>query len=210
MDIDENLHRPEESGSADVTLLTRGVTVTAAVDVSSTGLVVVRPATDRPLDEIQTGDRVELYWVGGHEERTLGGTVSSIDAGPEPRWHIAVSGMAESSQRRKAVRARLGVDVLIPWAGGQMTGTTVDLSEGGMRALMDGWGLPPEPDTQTQLSLAIDDALLHLQGRIVWTSIRGAQWLLAVQFLDVPENAGDRLRRRVFQALRDERAAAAG
>jgi hypothetical protein len=210
MDIDENLHRPEESGSADVTLLTRGVTVTAAVDVSSTGLVVVRPATDRPLDEIQTGDRVELYWVGGHEERTLGGIVSSIDAGPEPRWHIAVSGMAESSQRRKAVRARLGVDVLIPWAGGQMTGTTVDLSEGGMRALMDGWGLPPEPDTQTQLSLAIDDALLHLQGRIVWTSIRGAQWLLAVQFLDVPENAGDRLRRRVFQALRDERAAAAG
>jgi PilZ domain len=209
MDIDENLHRPEESGSADVTLLARGVTVTASVDVSSTGLVVVRPATDRPPGEIQTGDRVELYWVGGHEERTLGGTVSSIDAGPEPRWHIAVSGMAESSQRRKAVRARVAVEVLIPWAGGQMTGTTVDLSESGMRALMDGWGLPPKPDTMTQLSLTLDDALLHLHGRIVWTSIRGAQWSLAVQFLDVPEHAGDRLRRRVFQALRDERAAAA-
>jgi hypothetical protein len=210
MDIDENLHRPEESGSADVTLLARGVTVTASVDVSSTGLVVVRPSTDRPLEEIQPGDRVELYWVGGHEERTLGGSVSSIEGGPEPRWHIAVSGMAESSQRRKAVRARVAVDVLIPWAGGQMTGTTVDLSESGMRALMDGWGLPPEPDTLTQVSIALDDALLHLQGRIVWTSIRGAQWLLAMQFLDVPENAGDRLRRRVFQALRDERAAAAG
>ena len=210
MDIVENLHRPEESGSADVTLLARGVTVTASVEVSSTGLVVVRPATDRPLGEIQTGDGVELYWVGGHEERTLGGTVSSIDEGPEPRWHIAVSGMAESSQRRKAVRARVTVEVLIPWAGGQMTGTTVDLSESGMRALMDGWGLPPEPDTMTQLSLTIDDALLHLHGKIVWTSIRGAQWLLAAQFVDVPENAGDRLRRRVFQALRDERAAAAG
>lgn len=210
MDIDENLHRPEESGSADVTLLARGVTVTASVDVSSTGLVVVRPASDRPVEEIQTGDRVELYWVGGQEERTLGGTISSIEDGSEPRWHIAVSGMAESSQRRKAVRARVAVDVLIPWAGGQMTGTTVDLSESGMRALMDGWGLPPEPDTMTQVSLALDDALLHLQGRIVWTSIRGAQWLLAMQFLDVPENAGDRLRRRVFQALRDERAAAAG
>jgi hypothetical protein len=210
MDIDENLHRPEESGSADVTLLARGVTVTASVDVSSSGLVVVRPSTDRPLDEIQTGDRVELYWVGGHEERTLGGTISSVEDGSEPRWHIAVSGMAESSQRRKAVRARVGVDVLIPWAGGQMTGTTVDLSESGMRALMDGWGLPPEPDTATQLTLALDDALLHLQGRVVWTSIRGAQWLLAMQFLDVPENAADRLRRRVFQALRDERAAAAG
>jgi|tagenome__1003787_1003787.scaffolds.fasta_scaffold20894392_2 hypothetical protein len=210
MDIDENLHRPEESGSADVTLLARGITVTASVDVSSTGLVVVRPATDRPLGEIQTGDRVELYWVGGHEERTLGGIVSSIEDGPEPRWHIAVSGMAERSQRRKAVRARVAVDVLIPWAGGQMAGTTVDLSEGGMRALIDGWGLPPEPDTLSQVSLTMDDALLHLQSRIVWTSIRGAQWLLAMQFREVPENAADRLRRRVFRALREERAAAAG
>src|SRR6185503_18983979 len=103
MDIDENLHRPQESGSADVTLLARGITVTASVDVSSTGLVVVRPAADRPVDGIEPGDRVELYWVGGHEERTLGGTVSSIEGGSDARWHIAVSGMAESSQRRKAV-----------------------------------------------------------------------------------------------------------
>jgi hypothetical protein len=211
MYIDENLHRPEESGSADVTLVARGVTVTASVDVSSTGLVVVRPGSGWSPDEIQPGDRVELYWVGGHEERTLGGEVASIEGGPEPRWHIAVSGMAERSQRRKAVRARVAVDVLIPWAGGQMMGTTVDLSETGMRALMDGWGLPPEAGTTTQVSLTIDDgALLHLRGSIVWTTIRGAQWLLAMQFLDVPEEAADRLRRRVFQALREERAAAAG
>jgi hypothetical protein len=208
--IDENLHRPEETGSADVTLVTRGITVTASVEVSSTGLVVVRPAGETSADEIQPGDPVELYWVGGHEERTLGGTLSSVDSGPEPRWHIAVSGMAERSQRRKAVRARVAIEVLIPWAGGQMTGKTVDLSEGGMRALMDGWGLPPVPGTGSQVSLTLEDALLHLQGSIVWTSIRGAQWLLAMQFHDVPENAADRLRRRVFQALRDERAGSAG
>lgn len=208
--IDENLHRPEETGSADVTLVTRGITVTASVEVSSTGLVVVRPAGEPPADDIKPGDKVELYWVGGDEERTLGGTLSSVDTGPEPRWHIAVSGMAERSQRRKAVRARVAIEVLIPWAGGQMTGKTVDLSESGMRALVDGWGLPPAPGTGSQVSLTLDDALLHLQGSFVWTSIRGAEWLLAMQFHDVPENAADRLRRRVFQALRDERAAAAG
>ncbi len=209
MDIDENLHRPEESGSADVTLVSRGLTVTASVEVSSTGLVVVRPAGDPSDGEIQPGDPVELYWIGGEEERTLGGTVSSIEAGPDARWHIAVSGFAERSQRRKAVRARVEVEVIIPWAGGQMTGVTVDLSEGGMRALMDGWGLPPEPGTESQVSLTLDDALLHLSGSIGWSSIRGAQWLLAMQFHDVPEKAADLLRRRVFQALRDERAAAA-
>jgi hypothetical protein len=209
VDIDANLHRPEESGSADVTLVSRGLTVTASVEVSSTGLVVVRPAGDPSDGEIQPGDPVELYWIGGEEERTLGGTVSSIEAGPDARWHIAVSGFAERSQRRKAVRARVEVEVIIPWAGGQMTGVTVDLSEGGMRALMDGWGLPPEPGTESQVSLTLDDALLHLSGSIVWSSIRGAQWLLAMQFHDVPEKAADLLRRRVFQALRDERAAAA-
>ena len=51
---------------------------------------------------------------------------------------------------------------------------------------------------------------MHLHGEIVWTSIRGAQWLMAMKFVDVPEKAADTLRRRVFQALRDERAANAG
>ena len=206
--LDQNLDRPEESGSADVTLVTRGVTVTACVEVSSTGLVVVRPSTDRPAatDTIQVGDPVELYWIGGTEERTLAGTVTTIDGGEEPRWHLKVAGQATRSQRRKAVRARVQIPVLIPWAGAQMEGTTVDLSEAGMRALMDGWGVPMEAGTSTQVTLTLDDALLHLHGEIVWNNERGAQWLLAMKFLDVPEKAADLLRKRVFQALRDERA----
>ena len=208
--LDQNLDRPEESGFADVTLVSKGITVTASVEVSSTGLVVVRPSAEGPpRDEaIQVGDTVELYWIGGEEERTLGGTVSAIEGGPEPLWHLKVSGQAERSQRRKAVRARTEVPVIIPWAGAQMEGVTVDLSEAGMRALMDGWGVPMEAGTLTQLSLTVDDALLHLSGEIVWTVERGAQWLLAMKFLDVPERAADLLRRKVFQALREERAQA--
>lgn len=212
-DLDQFVDRPEESASADVTLIARGITVTAHVEVSDTYVVVVRPIGGAPgwdSAEIGLGDSVELYWVGGQEERTLAGTVTQLEEGPDARWHLAVSGQAERSQRRKAVRARVQVPVIIPWAGGQMTGSTVDLSEGGMRALMDGWGLPPESGTPTQVSLDLVDALVHLHGEFVWTSIRGAQWLLAMKFNDVPEKAADALRRRVFQALRDERAAAAG
>ncbi len=213
MDIEDHVDRPEEAGSADVTLVTRGVTVTAHVEVSSVSLVVVRPTGGGPgweSAELEMGDAVELYWVGGHEERTLAGTVTGIESGSDARWHVAVSGQAERSQRRKAVRARVAVPVIIPWAGAQMEGKTVDLSEGGMRALMDGWGVPLDPGTPSQLSLELDDALVHLHGEIVWTVIRGAQWLLAMKFIDVPEKAADLLRRRVFQALRDERALTAG
>ena len=207
---DTDLDRPDESASADVTLISRGVTVTARVEVSSTGLVVVRPNPPPQGVEptpIQPGDPVELYWVGGEEERTLGGTVSRVEDGEERLWHLSVSGQAERSQRRKAVRARVEAEVVMPWAGGQMTGTTADLSEGGMRAMMDGWGAPPALGTTIPLTLAFDDALLHLHGEVVWCSIRGAQWLIAMQFHDVPEPAADLIRRRVFQALRDERAA---
>ena len=212
-DLDRFVDRPEESATADVTLISRGVTLTAHVEVSDTYVVVVRPTGGGPgwqSADIQLGDPVELYWVGGQEERTLAGTVSQVESGGEARWHVAVSGQAERSQRRKAVRARVELEVLIPWAGAQMTGKTVDLSEGGMRALMDGWGLPPKSGTLTQVSVMLDDTPLLLHGEVVWTTIRGAQWLLAMKFNDVPERAGDLLRRRVFQALRDERAAGAG
>jgi hypothetical protein len=211
--VDQHVHRPEESGSTDVTLISRGVTVTAQVEVSEAYVVVVRPTGGGPgwdTAEIEAGDAIELYWVGGQEERTLAGTVRQVESGPEPRWHLAVSGMAERSQRRKAVRARVTIPVIIPWAGSQMVGNTVDVSEGGMRALMDGWGALPEGGTKSQVSLDIGDTVLHLHGEFVWTTNRGAQWLLAMKFVDVPEDAADRLRRRVFQALRDERAASAG
>ena len=209
--VENDLDRPQESSSADVTLVARGITVTAGVEVSSSGVVVVRPSGDGATwktDIVRKGDRVELYWVGGEEERTLPGTVAEIEEGEEPLWHIAVSGPAERSQRRRAVRARVAVPVLIPWADGQLVGTTVDLSESGMRALVDGWGVPLDPGTPSRVTLTLDQMLVDLRAEVVWTTIRGAQWLLAMKFVDVPENVGDRIRRRVFEALREERTAA--
>lgn len=209
--VHNDLDRPQESSSADVTLIARGITVTAGVELSSAGVVVVRPAGDGEAwknDIVRSGDRVELYWIGGQEERTLPGTVTEVEPGEEPLWHIAVTGQAERSQRRSAVRARVSVPVLIPWADGQLTGTTVDLSEGGMRALVDGWGVPLDPGTPSRVTLTLDEELVDLRGEIVWTSIRGPMWLLAMKFVDVPESVGDRIRRRVFQALRDERSLA--
>jgi hypothetical protein len=210
--IDFDLDRPRVSTAADVTLVSRGVTVTARVDSSDADRVVVGPADDGIAwfgSAVAAGDPAELYWIGGQEEWTLAGTVAEVEGGDMPRWHIAVAGPAERSQRRRAVRARVELPVLIPWAGAVMTGTTVDLSESGMRALMDGWGVPPEPSTPAQATITLDSSTVELHGEIVWTLTRGPRWLMAMKFVHVPEHVGDALRRRVFQALRDERAAAA-
>ena len=200
--------RPEESTHADVTLVTRGITVTASVDRSDDFVLVVRPVvTGAASEAIKIGDPVEIYWVSGYEERTLPAKVASIDESAEPSWTLRPTGPAERSQRRKSVRGRVELPIVMPWAGGLLRGLTVDLSEGGMKALVEGWGLPPESGTPTVITLQLEDGVvLDLNGEVVWHASRGQNWLLAMRFLGVEERAADTLRRRVFRALREERA----
>jgi hypothetical protein len=201
-------HRPEESTQADVTLVTRGITVTASVDRSDDLGLVVRPVAVGPVSEaIKVGDPVEIYWVSGYEERTLPATVVSIDESDDESWTLRPTGPAERSQRRKSVRGRVELPLVMPWAGGLLRGLTVDLSEGGIKALVDGWGLPPESGTPALVTLQLEDGVvLDLHGEVVWHAARGPKWLLAMRFLDVPDRDADTLRRRVFRALREERA----
>jgi len=201
---------PEPSTTADVTLVARGVTVTANVEESGVSALVLRPTVDTLADvtTVKDGDAVEVYWVRGEEERMLSAAVSRVEVGSGPRWHLQVKGPSERSQRRRTVRAQVELSVRIPWAGGAMVGQTIDLSESGTRVVVDGWGLPPEPGNPVSVHLALDDGDLDLPAEVVWQRMRGAQWMIAVRFTALPERVEDRLRRRVFQILREERAAA--
>jgi hypothetical protein len=203
---DLDIARPEVSSQADVTLVTRGITITARVEASTEMGLLVRPASGWAGDDapVVPGDRVEVYWVSGYEERTLPAKISSVEDGE--LWRLAPTGPAERSQRRKAVRGRMALPITIPWAGALLSGTTIDVSEGGVKALLDGWGLPPDPGTVTNVSISLEDGALDVAGEVAWHHARGAQWLIALKFHNVPEKEGDRLRRRVFQALREERA----
>jgi hypothetical protein len=207
---DQDASRPQETSQADVTLVSRGITVTACVDVSTESTIVVRPGGDGTAwkTAVKDGDPVALYWVGAEEERSLPAKIIEVEPGDEVRWHLVATGPAERSQRRKAVRARVSLPVYIPWSDGQMVGETVDLSEAGMRCLVDGWGLPPEPETRLEMGITLADEELHLRGRVVRQQAQGPRWLLSMSFLDLQDRDANQLRRRVFQALREERAAA--
>jgi hypothetical protein len=207
---DSDASRPHESSRADVTLVARGITVTAAVDVSTEFTIVVRPDGESTAwkTSVKDGDSVELYWVGAEEERTLPAKIIDVEPGDEVRWHLVPTGPAARSQRRKAVRGRVALPVYLPWADGQLVGETVDLSEAGLRALVDGWGIPPEPGTRLEVSLTLPDEVLHLRGHVVRQQANGARWLLSMSFVDVSDRDANSLRRRVFQALREERALA--
>lgn len=136
---------PEVSTSADLTLVTRGLTITASIERADELGLVVRPTSGGHAGEVgvKPGDPVELYWRAGYEERTLPAKITEIEDGLSPSWRLRATGPAERSQRRKAVRAWVELPVTITCNTAQLTGHTVDLSEAGVRVLVDGWGAAP-------------------------------------------------------------------
>jgi hypothetical protein len=199
---------PEEDSEAEVTLTARGISVSTRVERVSTGVIVVRPSAGDFVDQMvaSAGDRAEVFWNAGGETRALPAEVLTVEPGATPRWRLRVTGPAATSQRRTAVRARVALPVDLGFGSYEMTAETTDLSEAGIRLSVDGFGIPPEAGTLLDVALTLDDGPLAAQGEVVRFRARGARWALSIRFVDLPEQDADRLRRRVFQALREERA----
>jgi hypothetical protein len=199
---------PEEQSEAEVTLTGRGISVSTRVEYVGDGVLTVRPSVGDYVEQIvaAVGDRVEVFWKSGEETRALPAEVLSADGGAAPRWRLQVTGPSEVSQRRQAVRGRLTVPLEIGYGNVEMAGETVDLSENGMRASAEGFGIPPERGSALDLLVQLEDGPLKVKGEVVRVQTRGTRWLLSIRFRDLQEKDGDRVRRRVFQALREERA----
>lgn len=199
---------PEEQGEADVSLTGRGISVNSRVELVSGDVITVRPSVGEYFDQlvVAVGNQVELYWKGPDNQRTMPAEVLTVDSGAVIRWRLKATGPAEESQRRKAVRARVVLPVEAGVGSVELKGETVDISEAGIRAAFDGQGFPPDPGTTMDLVVALEDGPLKTKAEVVRQQARGARWLMSIRFIGMQERDGDRMRRRVFQALREERA----
>ena len=199
---------PAEQSEVDIRLATADVSVTARVEVVHDGVISVRPSTSEYVGQsvAAVGDLVEVYWMTAEGHRAVPAQVSDVEQGAVIRWRMTMTGPAEHSQRRMAVRGRLVLPVEADFDGVKLTGETVDVSEAGMRVQFEGFGLPPEPGTTFGLTMPIDGGGLRTRGEVVRIQIRGARWSMSVRFVGIEEKDQDRVRRRVFQALREERA----
>jgi hypothetical protein len=199
---------PEEQTEADITPVVRGISVNSIVESVEGGVVVVRPSASEFVDQVvvKVGDVVEVFWKGPEHHRALPAEVVEVEQGAVLRWRMRITGPAEQSQRRKAVRARATLPVLARSGSIDLKGETIDLSEAGMRAMLDGWGLPPEPGHKLDVTLELGDGTVSTKAEVVRHQSRGARWLTSIKFVDISERDQDRVRRRVFQALREERA----
>ena len=202
---------PEEQTEAEVTLTGRGLSVTARVEVVHDGVVSLRPSVSDFFEQVvvKVGDVVELFWKGEDSQRAVPAEVVEVEQGALVRWRLRTTGPAEDSQRRKAVRGRVTVPVEAEYGAIDLKGTTVDLSEAGLRAEFEGFGAPPEAGAGLQLTLSLEDGDIKTKAEVVRTQARGARWVMSIRFLNIQEKDQDRVRRRVFQALREERASKA-
>lgn len=200
---------PEVDTEAEITLTGRGISISSRVEYATDAVVVVRPSTSEFVEDLvaEVGDEVEVFWRNGEEGRSFPAEVAEVEDTALARWSMTVTGRAEHSQRRTAVRARVSMPVRALYQGGtELVGEVIDMSENGMRALIDGWGLPPDPGMKVDVTLDLGDGAMKLVGEVLRQQSRGARWLMSIRFLGLQEKDEDRLRRRVFQALREERA----
>jgi c-di-GMP-binding flagellar brake protein YcgR len=202
---------PEEQTEAEVTLAGRGISVSSRVEVVHDGFISVRPSVGEFVEQVVVGpgDVVEVFWKTNDAQRALPAEVTEVEQGAVIRWRMRMTGPAEASQRRKAVRGRVGVPVTAEYGAVGLKGQTADLSEAGLRAEFEGFGVPPEAGTKLDLSIALEDGVVKTGAEVVRTQTRGSRWVMSIRFVNIQEKDQDRVRRRVFTALREERARAA-
>jgi c-di-GMP-binding flagellar brake protein YcgR len=202
---------PEEQGEAEITLVGRGVSVSSRVEVVQNEFISVRPSVGEFVDQmvVTVGDVVEVFWKTEDAQRALPAEVTDVEQGAVVRWRLRATGPAELSQRRKAVRGRVTVPVVAEYGAIDLKGTTVDISEAGLRAEFEGLGAPPEAGAKLDLAVQLEEGGFKTKAEVVRTQARGARWIMSIRFVNIQEKDQDRIRRRVFQALREERASKA-
>ncbi|MGY2127776.1 PilZ domain-containing protein [Blastococcus sp. SYSU DS0617] len=199
---------PEEQSDADVTLAAQGISVNSRVEFVGDGVIVVRPSAGEYVDQsvVVPGDSVEVYWKAPDTRRALPADVLEVESGAVVRWRLRIAGPSEESQRRTAVRGRVVLPVTAGHGAVDLTGESVDLSENGVRAQFEGFGVLPESGASLDLCVLLEDGELRTKAEVVRAQARGARWMMSIRFVGIQEKDQDRVRRRVFQALREERA----
>jgi hypothetical protein len=199
---------PEEQTEAEITLSGRGLSVSSRVEFVQDDVVVVRPSVGEFVDQVvvKPGDVVEVFWKNADGQRALPAEVTEVESGAVVRWRMRATGPAEHSQRRKAVRGRVTVPVTAKYVGTELKGETIDLSEAGLRANFDGFGIPPEGGEALDLTIRLEEGTISAKAQVVRNQAKGPVWLMSIRFTKIEERDQDKVRRRVFQALREERA----
>jgi hypothetical protein len=226
---------PEDKTVVDVIASSRTDALMSWVEeVRADELVVTVPRdrSQRPVN-LETGERVEMVWKGPEDLRALPVELVAVEKGQEPSWRLRPVGPAGRGQRRAAVRTPIVLSVQIVKGELALSGVTTDLSEGGLRCLLEqpeqpsgdsaGQAGPADPAKTAdavkaaapagfgsgdvvEVSASLDGTALTCQAEVVRRHHRNdARTELSLRFIGLSEFLQDVIRRHVFATLRDLR-----
>ena len=208
-----NIDHPAESTALSVLPLGSDEALTSRVRrVGDTHLFISSPRTPTgDIADFVERDMLELSWQSDDGLRSV--PADAVTVASDGTWRIKLTGPASKLQRRDAVRAPIGLSVSIGWDGVTLTGSTVDLSEGGLLAVFRphgdlGVGVP-FPRKSQSLTLRLDLYSDELVTEVALVRRRPREDNLhewSLRFIALPEPAADLIRSHVFTALRNARA----
>lgn len=212
---------PEQKTVVDVVGVEDGRVTTSFLEKISGDEIILtlpRDREDRPVRP-KPGTRLELVWKDPDGLLALPVQVLASDSATELR--VRRAGSTAPGQRRSAVRAPLVLPVQLVRGQDHLSGLTIDISEGGLRCVLDAAGATPAASTddgavkpapelavgdQVAVVVALDTAVMDGRGEIVRRHGReDGRSELSLRFVGLPEFTQDLIRRRVFAGLRDLR-----
>jgi hypothetical protein len=181
-------------------------------------LIVTAPLdrSQRPVS-LPVGDHLEVVWRADDVLCALPVVLVAVEVGERPRWRLRRAGVLRRGQRRKAVRAPLTIPVRIGPDDAQTNGTSVDVSEGGLRCILekhrpapDREGpvdpAPPRVGDVVRVTAVFPDFTITCAAEVTRLHDRDdPRNELSVRFIGLTENQQDLVRRRVFARLRELR-----
>jgi len=207
-----NIGHPTTSTPAEVRFAVTGGGFLGLVAASDRKrIVVAQPASaDAPSPSALIGRRAHLVWTDSEGSLALPVELSAVQHSTVPLWHFRALGPPVVDQRRAAVRVPLHVPVQLRGAKRAIAGATLDVSEIGLRCLVEGTveDLPVTGETVPMtLLLQGDSDPLDVHGEVVMLRQRSdASLTVVLAYVGLEGRAQDRLRARVFEEMRERRA----
>jgi c-di-GMP-binding flagellar brake protein YcgR len=228
---------PEEKMPIDVRAESRGDNLLSFVERIENDELVLAVGEDRlrrPV-RLEPGEHLELMWRGPDELRSVPAELLAVETGARPTWRVRTVGPAARGQRRAAVRAPMDFAVTLTQGERTLRGVSVDLSEGGLRCLLDDapWAASAvedpavgeghtaaDGDTDGTAEARLEIGSIHqvtvwfddrdhvtAKGEVVRHFPRAdKREEVSIRFIGLPEKMEDHIRVRVFAQLRDLRA----
>lgn len=183
---------------------------TRVEDGGDTSITVAAPIAphNSPVPPLPHGEGFFLGWVMGRGALEVPVTLVDHSPAPVPTWTLKAIGQPTETQRRAYVRVSIELDVhLHLLTGGAVTkAVTSDLSEGGLRCVVDKWAMDPG-NRIFQVEVPVGSETSTFQAQVAWWGNLNEYGLRTVglRFVDLKQQDADRLRSFVFSSQLEQR-----